>query len=437
MFIVEVFHSWIYQPIVTPEQLIAQAIYHFRKFNDLLLEWAGLIEITAEFYHVVGNYSFFNLGNMSRANQFLNKALVLAKSCGNKKQQASVLISLAFMLWNTGDYHEAQIHARGAQRLAQLSADLYHESHALQIEAMCAQVLGDYKNSMFLCHRGRKLLQLCGMSQGTLNSHLIHDEAELHLLKSEYPEAHNIHTEILQNTQDTYNYAVTFLNLAQIDILIGASAQNVHQNLDKAREIFTAAGNLYGLNYCEILSGELNLREKEMDTAKLIFQKYFNSLWQNDSQAALLCLKKLGDTSQWPVCDFDWASRWTVVYLVYAEGKKNKQALHKALQFLGDIFLTEGDLNTAGSLFTVALDTFTYMDIHRSRGECMLCLGDISEQRGHLVEAVKLWKEARPLFERSLQTKKIIHINTRLAAVDQKILDGNGKPPALPIASSE
>ncbi|KAJ7094800.1 P-loop containing nucleoside triphosphate hydrolase protein [Mycena epipterygia] len=38
LFIVEVFHSWIYQPIVTPEQLIAQAIYHFRKFNDLLLE---------------------------------------------------------------------------------------------------------------------------------------------------------------------------------------------------------------------------------------------------------------------------------------------------------------------------------------------------------------------------------------------------------------
>ena len=125
------------------------------------------------------------------------------------------------------------------------------------------------------------------------------------------------------------------------------------------------------------------------------------------------------------------------MYLVYAQGKKNKRALHKALQFLGDIFLTQGDLNTAGSLFTVALDTFTYMDIHHSRAECMLCLGDISEQRGHLVEAVKFWKEARPLFERSLQTQKITQIDTRLAAVDQQILDGNGKTPALPIPSSE
>ncbi|KAJ7085085.1 P-loop containing nucleoside triphosphate hydrolase protein [Mycena epipterygia] len=38
LFIVEVFRSSHYHPIVTPEQLIAQAICHFGKFNDLLLE---------------------------------------------------------------------------------------------------------------------------------------------------------------------------------------------------------------------------------------------------------------------------------------------------------------------------------------------------------------------------------------------------------------
>ncbi|KAJ7094833.1 hypothetical protein C8R44DRAFT_860375 [Mycena epipterygia] len=446
-FITELFYSWPYHPIVNPEQLIAQAICHFGKFNDLLLEcefshaFNGcffLIEmIIAMFYGMVGEYSFYIQGNISRANQFLDKALILSRSCGNKKQQALVLSTLGSILWTIGDYSAAQIHARQVQRLAQLSADLYTESRALRIEAMCAGDLGDYKNSMFLCHRGRKLLELCGMSQSVLNVNFMNDEAEVHLLKSEYTEAHNIHTEIVRNTQDTYDYAHGLLNLAQLDIMIGASAQDVHQNLDKAREIFTTAGNLYGLNYCEMCSGELNLREKELDTAKFIFQKYFNSLWQSDGQAAVTCLERLGDTSQWPACDFEWASRWTVVYLVYAQGKKSKRALHKALQFLGDIFLTQGDLNTAGSLFTVALETFTYMDIHRSRGECMLRLGYISEKRGHLVEAVKLWKEARPLFERSLQTKEITQIDTRLATVDQEILDGNGKTPALPIPSPE
>ncbi|KAJ7094864.1 hypothetical protein C8R44DRAFT_749438 [Mycena epipterygia] len=343
LFIVEVFHFQNYHPIATPEQLIAQAICHFGKFNDLLLE--------SKFYSTFGEYSFFK-GNISRANQFLDKALVLAKSCGNKKQQASVLNCLAFTSWNIGDYHAAQIHARGTQRLAQLSADLYEECQALQIEAI-------------------------------------------------------------------------------------ASVQAVHQNLDKARQVFTAAGDTRVFLHYEISSGELHLREKETHRAKLIFQKGFNSARQNNNQTALSCLESLANTGWWPACDFEWASRWTVVYLVYVKGKKDKRALHKALQFLGDIFLTEGDLNTAGSLFTVALETFTYMNIHRSRAECMLRLGDISEQRGHLVEAVKLWKEAQPLFERSLQTKEITQIDTRLAAVDQEILDRNGKTPALPIPSSE
>ncbi|KAJ7094816.1 hypothetical protein C8R44DRAFT_749397 [Mycena epipterygia] len=423
-FIIELFRSRLHHPIVNPEQLIAQAICHFGKFSDLLLEC--LIKITAEFYHIVGFYSYFRQGNISRANQFLDQALALSNSSGNKKQQGSVSNSFAIILWNIGDYPAAQVHAHRAQRLAQLSADLYLESHALRIEAICAQALGDYKNSMFLCQRGRRLLELCGMSQSNLDYTIMPDEAELHLLKSEYAEAHSIHTKLILNTQDIYHHAFGLLNLAQIDIMIGASAHDVHQSLEKAREIFTTAGDLYALNYYEISSGELNLREKEMDTAKLIFQKCYNSLWQNDSQVGLFCLERLGDTSQWPACDFEWASRWTVVYLAYAKGKQNKQALHKALQFLGDVFLEHGDLDTAGSLFTVALETFTYMEIHRSRAECMLRLGNISEQRGHLVEAVNLWKEAQPLFERSLQTKEITQIDTRLAAVDQQILDGNG-----------
>ncbi|KAJ7094852.1 hypothetical protein C8R44DRAFT_951508 [Mycena epipterygia] len=422
LFIVEVFHSWPYHPIDNPEELIAQAICHFGNFNDPVLEF--------------GEESLHYQRNISRATQFLNKALVLAKSCGNKRQHGIVLSGLAIILWNIGDYPAAQIHARQAQSLAQLSTDLYNESHALRIESMCAQALGDFENSMFLCHRGRKLLELCGMSQGTLNYYIMFSEAEIHLLKSEYAEAHNIHTELVSKTQDTHHHAYGLLSLAQIDIMIGASAQDVHQNLDKAREMFTAAGNLYGLKYCEIFSGELNLREKETHTAKLIFQKYFNLAGKNDSQAALLCLENLADTNQWPTCHFE-SSRWPVVYLVYAQGKKNKRGLHKALQFLGAIFFTQGDLHTAGSLFTVALETFTYMDIHRSRAECMLHLGDISEQRGCLVQAVKFWKEARPLFECSLQTKEITQIDTRLAAVDQEILDRNDKTPALPIPSSD
>ncbi|KAJ7434660.1 hypothetical protein FB451DRAFT_1195151 [Mycena latifolia] len=87
-----------------------------------------------------------------------------------------------------------------------------------------------------------------------------------------------------------------------------------------------------------------------------------------------------------------------------------------------DGFLLQGDEVTAHSLFEIALEAFTEMDIHQSRADCMLHLGDIAKQSGDLIKAVELWKHARPLFEQSLQTKEVAKIDTRLAAVDVDLL---------------
>ncbi|KAJ7859922.1 hypothetical protein B0H13DRAFT_2355856 [Mycena leptocephala] len=55
------------------------------------------------------------------------------------------------------------------------------------------------------------------------------------------------------------------------------------------------------------------------------------------------------------------------------------------------------------------------MDVHRSRAECMLQLGDISMGRSDPLKAVEFWAAAQPLFEHSLQTKQVQQINERLA----------------------
>jgi hypothetical protein len=115
-------------------------------------------------------------------------------------------------------------------------------------------------------------------------------------------------------------------------------------------------------------------------------------------------------------------SSWTVVFLVHSLWQKKKLGIHRALQFLGEIFLAQDDEPTAISLFTVALEGFTYMDVHRSRAECMLQLGDISKGQGNRLKAVKLWESARPLFERSSQTKQVHHVDERLAGVGEDVL---------------
>jgi hypothetical protein len=115
-------------------------------------------------------------------------------------------------------------------------------------------------------------------------------------------------------------------------------------------------------------------------------------------------------------------SSWATIYLVHSLKFKEKLGIHKALQFLGDIFLDQSDEDTAAYLFTVALEGFKCMDVHCSRGECMLRLGDISKGHGDLLKAVEFWDAARPLFERSSQTKQIELIDERLASVGEDVL---------------
>jgi hypothetical protein len=115
------------------------------------------------------------------------------------------------------------------------------------------------------------------------------------------------------------------------------------------------------------------------------------------------------------------------MYFVHSLKLKEKLGIHKALQFLGDIFLANDDEDTAFSLFTVTLEGFTQMDVHRSRAECMLHLGDISKGHSDLLKAVELWATARPLFEWSSQAKQLQIIDERLASVEEDVLEQHRK----------
>ena len=63
------------------------------------------------------------------------------------------------------------------------------------------------------------------------------------------------------------------------------------------------------------------------------------------------------------------------------------------------------------------------MNIHCSWAECFLRLGDILRSHGNLLAAIKHWDNARPLFERSSQTKQIEAIDESLASVEKDVLN--------------
>ncbi|KAJ7922710.1 P-loop containing nucleoside triphosphate hydrolase protein [Mycena leptocephala] len=235
-FIMECCNSWMYS-ISNAE---SDALEHFKEFDDP--------DLKCRFYNSLPSYYRLK-GDISSATKFCRAAISLAISSGNTKWHSHGLHNLAWVEWTLGNYSAAQVYAIESQRLAIISADLYREAEALNIEAVCCYTLGNYIKAMSLCIRARDLLGLCGMSYGTLDHDIMSTQAEIHRLKSEYAEARSIQIRILEGStiQDLHIYGFALVNVAEIDVMIGAPKDDVQRNCDRARKMLDTLGNVEGV----------------------------------------------------------------------------------------------------------------------------------------------------------------------------------------------
>ncbi|KAJ7453771.1 hypothetical protein FB451DRAFT_1565458 [Mycena latifolia] len=414
-FITEVFLTWTDGKDIEAGHLVAQAQQHFHNLNDVKLE--------ARFYNLVGDYYQYH-NNIPDAMRFHETALSLARSSGDTHQECTALVQIALINFRRSDYSAAQVRAHEAEKLAKLSGNLYHEARALHVEGTCLYSLGRYQQSFQSFRKGRELLNLCGLSHGLLDRALMSNEAQVHLLKSEYSESRSLRTTIAQQAAaepGTYSHASSLFNIAEIDVIVGASENEVHQNIAIAKTIFTDMKYPLGLTSCDKILADLDLRERRFDSAKTLLVECFTSARGKNDEAALYCLERLGDSSLWNSSDVGWTIPWTIVFLGFGLKAKAKLVINKALRCLGDMFVTQDDPVTARHLYVVALEGFTAMDVHRSRADCMLRLGDISTENGDLEPAVKFWEAARRLYERSSQLESVARIDTRLAATAKSL----------------
>jgi tetratricopeptide (TPR) repeat protein len=326
------------------------------------------------------------------------------------------------MKWCLGLYSEAKTFASQAGRVARISAELYREAQALHIEATCCEALGHFSESIVLCDRAKGLIILCGVSDGTLNYNIMNTRGSVHDSKSEYLEARNGQNEILRETTaeyDPYTHALALVNAAQIDVRIGVDTEDVQRNIVTARGIFSTMGHsrLREIGWCDLAQADIYLRENDFVMAKELLYSVLKSAWDRYDDLVSYSLERLADIRPWDVKNLQFT--WPTLFLVHSLMSKQRLAIYKGLQFIGDTFLAQGDASTAIILFSIALDGFTHMDVHRSRAECMVCLGDISKWDGNLLGAVKHWEMARPLFERSSQTKQVAEIDEHLTTIDQ------------------
>ncbi|KAF8205332.1 hypothetical protein K438DRAFT_2096588 [Mycena galopus ATCC 62051] len=401
------------------QDMIERAILYIDHANDPILG--------SKFYQRAAHYFYYQKVEEQLATQFYEKALEMSELSGDSTQQCNVLIQLSSSRLEAGNYDVANDYATEAQRLSKLSANLYAEARAICFGAACSKHWGDYKKSAAQLYRASELLHICGMSGGILHHIITGSQAEIHLQKSEYTEARNIFCHIAETTsakENSYSYAHALLKIGLIDTLIGGAEEDIHHNLNTAQDILQKSKYGSSLMHTIVLAF-LEFREGRFDVAMVKFQEGLHSSWGKDIGAKSLCLEQLANIKAWPASKQQ--DKWSIIYLVFAHKLKAKLDLHKALLFLGDVFSTNQDETTATNLYAVALAGFTQMDVHHSRAQCLLCLGDLANKHGYASEAINFWKAAQPLFEQSLQAKDVAKIDSKLRTFENAHKEALGK----------
>ncbi|KAJ7255118.1 hypothetical protein B0H12DRAFT_1218889 [Mycena haematopus] len=409
-FTIEVLHSNNYGIIKDRELLASEARSHCRILNDPDLE--GRLYCALGLY-----YCWYTDNRVDEGMQCFERAMKLARDTGDMKAQYLILINPALIKWRKGEYNTSQVLANEAHELAQLCGNLYQQANALRVKAMCAQSLGNLKDCLYQLQTARELLGLCGMSRGALDFQLRMTVATTHMEKSEYAKARGLFTQIASEMsveQEQGDLGIIMINIGQIDVITGASKQDVLRSLEMAKTIFNSVEHFAGTTYYKIMLAYLELREGDVLAAKSHFEECLHWSWTGHTQVSSFCLEKMADIGRWGPENFDWASTSGIVHLAFSQKMKQKLGLYKALCSMGDMFLSNGDDLTAENLFAVALEGFTKMDVHQSRADCMLRLGDIAAHRGNNSEAEMQWRNARPLFELSSQVQDITKIDAKL-----------------------
>ncbi|KAJ7744886.1 hypothetical protein B0H16DRAFT_1857083 [Mycena metata] len=362
--------------------------------------------------------------DIPKALEYCQMGLSLARSHGSIKGQSAGLGRLSWIKWSTGDYITSRTYAQEVQRLANISTTLLQEVEGLYTEAVCCQALGCFPECIFAVKQATALLELCGLPQGQIGHGLMNCQAEVHALKSEYDQACNLHKQLLQTSQKGHLYyeGLSLINIARIEVLMGVPYNIVKEKIDQSHAIFQKSRSKMMITACEMIQADLNLREGDMSCST--FFKCLKCSWGQYSEVVSYCLERLADITCWsPHHD----PSWSTVLLAYSFKAKEKLGIHKALQFIGDVHLMENDEVTAVSLFTVALEGFTHMDVHCSRAECMIRLGDIAKKNEDLLKALELWETAKPLFECSSQAKRVQDIDERVGGISEEVKEQHRK----------
>jgi tetratricopeptide (TPR) repeat protein len=320
------------------------------------------------------------------------------------------LVLTSQLLQYTGVHTHALILAKKAQHISQLIGDKHTRTNAMRVESECQAAVGNLLHAEKLCREAPEQYSIEELWSDIL------------LAKTEYQEAQGLLFKILDYRSSRKppisDTVICHVNLAITAIEMGADVGVINHHLDAVRmQCTTFVVYPRGILRCDSLTAHIHLRQGNIQLARQTLDKCLASA-QKEKDADLIdyCLLLLADI-QHGMSSYRETQRWAVISLAFGMTTTNRVTTTKALRCIGDLLVIDGDNDTALSLFMAALDSFTLMDIHRDRADCMIRIATIFEQQGEIRKTVDLLQSARPLYARSSQQKEITTIDTKLCNV--------------------
>jgi tetratricopeptide (TPR) repeat protein len=311
-------------------------------------------------------------------------------------------------------------------------------------EAWAYYSIGNLSRALEICTQAEKLVTVIGMEDSAHYLDILWSRANVLWRKSEYLEARQLYSKIVEKTSPTCSpqqHAHALCSIAAIDLLgMEGEVATIISSLNAAEPVYVVFGSPRIL-MSSWLAAMLKLHLGDIENARATLLECLSKSRGVFTDISHFCLAPLAD----PATRMHGTSdtfRWAVVYLAFVQKTKDAVGTPQALRRLADIHMAMGDEETALYLFHTALEAGTKMDIHRLRAECMVGIGDIKLRRGDLVQAKEMWAASRPLFIRSSRMKDAGLVEKRLEQLthtrqnNSHSQDGNVESTTVPFTTS-
>ncbi|KAJ7919632.1 hypothetical protein B0H13DRAFT_1988455 [Mycena leptocephala] len=399
-------------PVLKGDYLLAQARYLLGQPSCLPIASEGLHcfeEQDDAFGQVRALYTLAShltlTGQFQKAIEAADRGARLAQQSANPSMQALCMAASCTAYRNKGDLQTSLDHGREACRLAQVAGNMTVESWVTQqYSGSCVMVA----NTTLLSALGLADLDVLAYRN------VLNVNAEILDRRTEYEAARALRIRIYdaRRVTDDLTKAWDLLNIALTEIELGDLA-SVRQRIDAAQgAVSPTVWEAAGLDILsEIIEADLNFHDGHYRRAEEGFQRAVTRTDWTD--LAIIAIEKLSNVAL-KTKDLTSAMRYTVLLLASAQTTHDPAATNQAFRRFGDISLANGDEISAMNLFQVALEGFRLMGIHRGTGDCLIRMGDVLKSRGDQSKAVEMWREARPLFEKSSQKADVVRCDGRL-----------------------